>query len=52
MVKYEIDAYYVPLDEVSRRKWISGFSGSNGDVIVTLERVNELFVYIMFKSTL
>ena len=44
MVQYEIDAYYVPLDEVGRRKWISGFSGSNGDVIVTLERVR--FVYI------
>ena len=49
MVQYEIDAYYVPLDEVGRRKWISGFSGSNGDVIVTLERVR--FVYI-FSSCL
>ena len=49
MVQYEIEAYYVPLDEVGRRKWISGFSGSNGDVIVTLERVR--FVYI-FSSCL
>ena len=45
LVQYEIDAYYVPLDEVGRRKWISGFSGSNGDVIVTLEKVR--FVYIL-----
>ena len=40
MLQYNVDAYYVPLDEVGRRTWISGFSGSNGDVIITQERVN------------
>ena len=40
MVQHGIDAYYVPLDEVGRRSWISGFSGSNGDVIVTKDRVS------------
>ena len=33
-----VDAYYVPLDEEGRRTWISGFSGSNGDAIVTLDQ--------------
>ena len=34
-----VDVYYVPLDDEGRRKWISGFSGSNGDAIITKERV-------------
>ena len=40
MENYGIDAYYVPNDEVGRRSWISGFSGSNGDAIVTMDRVS------------
>ena len=35
MKNHQIDAYYVPLDDLGRRTWISGFSGSNGDAIVT-----------------
>ncbi|CAM6053450.1 unnamed protein product [Sphagnum tenellum] len=31
-------AYMVPLDEEERRTWISGFSGSNGDSIVTMSQ--------------
>ena len=38
MAQFDVDAYYVPLDNVGRRTWISGFSGSNGDAIVTLDR--------------
>ena len=45
MVQHGIDAYYVPLDEVGRRSWISGFSGSNGDVIITKDRVSFLFLF-------
>ena len=44
MENHEIDAYYVPNDEVGRRSWISGFSGSNGDAIVTRERVSVLYL--------
>ena len=32
-------AYYVPLDEQGRRSWISGFTGSSGDAIVTMDQV-------------
>ena len=39
MEQFDVDAYYVPLDNVGRRAWISGFSGSNGDAIVTKDRV-------------
>ena len=39
MDQFDVDAYYVPLDNVGRRTWISGFSGSNGDAIVTKNRV-------------
>ena len=35
----KVDAYYVPNDDIGRRAWISGFSGSNGDAIVTVDRV-------------
>jgi hypothetical protein len=35
-----IDAYYVPLDDVGRRSWISGFSGSAGDAIITKTQVS------------
>ena len=50
MVQHGIDAYYVPLDEVGRRSWISGFSGSNGDVIITKDRVSFLFLFISISS--
>jgi Xaa-Pro aminopeptidase len=42
MENNQVDAYYVPLDDQGRRKWISGFSGSNGDAIVTKDRVRVL----------
>ena len=42
MENNQVDAYYVPLDDQGRRKWISGFSGSNGDAIVTKDRVRLL----------
>ena len=42
MENNQVDAYYVPLDDQGRRKWISGFSGSNGDAIVTMDRVRVL----------
>ena len=42
MENNQVDAYYVPLDDLGRRKWISGFSGSNGDAIVTKDRVRVL----------
>ena len=42
MENNQVDAYYVPLDDIGRRKWISGFSGSNGDAIVTKDRVRLL----------
>ncbi|TRY63290.1 hypothetical protein TCAL_06265 [Tigriopus californicus] len=38
MVQKNLQAYYVPLDEEGRRSWISGFSGSNGDAIITLDQ--------------
>jgi hypothetical protein len=37
MRQHNLSAYYVPLDDEGRRTWISGFSGSNGDAIVTLD---------------
>lgn len=42
MEQFQVDAYYIPLDEIGRRTWISGFSGSNGDAIVTQ---NQVFIY-------
>ena len=35
MAQYNLAAYYVPYDAEGRREWISGFTGSNGDAIVT-----------------
>ncbi len=32
-------AYLVPLDLEGRREWISGFSGSYGDAVVTADQV-------------
>ena len=46
MENNQIDAYYVPLDDQGRRKWISGFSGSNGDAIVTKDRVRQKYCCI------
>ena len=39
MEKNNFDAYIIPLDEEGRREWISGFTGSNGDGIVTKNKV-------------
>ena len=41
MKQNHVDAYYVPLDEEGRRNWVSGFSGSNGDAIITMDRVRK-----------
>ena len=35
MAEQGLAAYYVPYDAEGRREWISGFTGSNGDAIVT-----------------
>ena len=34
-----VDAYIVPLDDEGRREWLSGFTGSNGDCVVTNDLV-------------
>ena len=39
MEKNNFDAYIIPLDDEGRREWISGFKGSNGDCIVTKDKV-------------
>jgi len=39
MIKDSLDAYIVPTDEEGRRAWISGFSGSNGEAVVTSDQV-------------
>ena len=39
MAERGVDAYIVPLDHEGRREWISGFTGSNGDCIVTMDLV-------------
>ena len=41
MEKNNFDAYIIPLDEEGRREWISGFTGSNGDCIITKDKVKE-----------
>ena len=41
MAERGVDAYVVPLDDEGRREWISGFTGSNGDCIVTMELVRS-----------
>ena len=41
MTERGVDAYIVPLDDEGRREWISGFTGSNGDCIVTMELVRS-----------
>ncbi len=33
-----LDAYIVPFDDQGRREYVSGFTGSNGDAIVTLDQ--------------
>ena len=42
MKENNLDAYIIPLDEEGRREWISGFTGSNGDGIVTMNKVKIL----------
>ena len=39
MEKYNFQAYIVPLDDQGRREWISGFTGSNGDCVITKDKV-------------
>ena len=39
MADFTLDAYIVPLDDEGRRSWISGFSGSSGDAIVSVDQV-------------
>ena len=39
MEKYKFQAYIVPLDDQGRREWISGFTGSNGDCVITKDKV-------------
>ena len=41
MAERGVDAYIVPLDDEGRREWISGFTGSNGDCIVTIDLVHQ-----------
>ena len=41
MAERGVDAYVVPLDDEGRREWISGFTGSNGDCIVTTDLVHS-----------
>ena len=45
MERYNFQAYIVPLDDQGRREWISGFTGSNGDCVVTKDKV----IYSMSK---
>ena len=42
MKENNLDAYIIPLDEEGRREWTSGFTGSSGDGIVTMNKVNGL----------
>jgi hypothetical protein len=46
MINSNISAYIIPIDEYSRLAWISGFTGSNGKAIVTLEKVNNLVNFL------
>ena len=41
MAERGVDAYIVPLDDEGRREWLSGFTGSNGDCVVTNDLVGE-----------
>jgi len=38
MAKEGLAALAVPLDEVGRLEWVSGFSGSNGQVVLTMDQ--------------
>ena len=37
MRKVNLSLLIVPLDSVGRLKWVSGFSGSNGEAVITQE---------------
>ena len=55
MKENNFSAYIVPLDEEGRREWISGFTGSNGDSIVTKDKVIFIldkinFLFLVMKS--
>ena len=36
----ELDAYFLPLDDDGRLPWLSGFTGSNADVVITRDLVS------------
>ena len=48
MEKYNFQAYIVPLDDQGRREWISGFTGSNGDCVITKDKV--IYFISMYSS--
>ena len=37
MTNINITILIIPLDEVGRLSWVSGFTGSNGEAVVTLD---------------
>ena len=39
MRKIDVDAYYIPIDSEKRLEWVSGFSGSNGEAVVLVDKV-------------
>ena len=50
MEKYNFQAYIVPLDDQGRREWISGFTGSNGDCIITKDKVIYIYFDVLRSS--
>ena len=51
MAQYGLAAYYVPYDAEGRREWISGFTGSNGDAIVTHAASGDQVRYMSISHT-
>jgi hypothetical protein len=41
MASLNLSAYIVPIDDQGRLGWISGFTGSNGKAIITINKVNK-----------
>ena len=53
MERYNFQAYIVPLDDLGRREWISGFTGSNGDCVVTKDKViYSMSMHLLPKSAI
>ena len=49
MASINVSLLIVPLDTVGRLKWVSGFSGSNGEAVITQDQgiifhVTQLFI--------